>query len=216
MPRGEIEGGDHSCDGDAILDNIFLRDRGNRGFINNAFANVQWYVEDNAWDPQKQSKFEVKLVKANFAGPLSLASGKIYAVARPVYPYFLPVVVSQELDEIASSPTVTCNGSTRGGIITSGGNILSDGTGSSNKWYPDYGSGSCKLDCRGGFFCQPAPPPLPLFKSADACCVKGLWWVDEDYCNSRSFRGYTDRWHVDWGNKRCGTFVLLLISRFYM
>merc|ERR1712086_833401 len=33
LPGGEIEGGDHSCGTDAIIDNLFLREIRNPGFI---------------------------------------------------------------------------------------------------------------------------------------------------------------------------------------
>lgn len=191
LPGGEIYGGDHSCNQDAIIDNIYLRRTGNAGIISNGFAGeVTWYVEDEDWDTEKQTTYEVKLVKADYPGSLSPATGKIFAIVRPKYPYFLPVVYSAELDDIVSSVNVPC-----------------DGTNIDAPWWPDSSLGLCKRDCAVGesFGCEPKPAGSDTYDSLDECCQDQLLGaVDDKYCTSRSVGIYSNGWHVDWTSGVCG------------
>ena len=78
--------------------------------------------------------------------------------------------------------------------------------GTSDKYWAEYTSGSCKKDCPEGeeAGCKPVPPPIGLFDSIDACCSEGMNWVNNDFCTSRSGGGYTDLWVVDYMSSTCG------------
>lgn len=74
----------------------------------------------------------------------------------------------------------------------------------SNKYFVDYQTGSCLQDCEPGpFGCALVPPPIVLYDTIEVCCAIGQWWVDFDYCTSRSIDDYSDGWIVDYTNQKC-------------
>ena len=78
--------------------------------------------------------------------------------------------------------------------------------GTSDKYWAEYTSGSCKKDCPEGegFGCMPVPPPIRLYGTIDDCCNQGMNWVNTNFCNSRSVGEKTDLWVVDYQSETCG------------
>ena len=94
-----------------------------------------------------------------------------------------------------------CITDTNGGSnVTGGGGLVQP----SNKYFVDYQTGSCLQDCEPGpFGCALVPPPIVLYDTIEVCCAIGQWWVDFDYCTSRSIDDYSDGWIVDYTNQKC-------------
>ncbi|KAL7538162.1 hypothetical protein ACHAXR_008330 [Thalassiosira sp. AJA248-18] len=76
--------------------------------------------------------------------------------------------------------------------------------GHTNKYFSDYGSGSCLQDCPPGpDRCATVPPPVNLYDSIESCCSIGQQWVDYLFCTSRSVDEYTYGWVVHWAHEKC-------------
>jgi len=85
---------------------------------------------------------------------------------------------------------------------------MGDGVGYTNKFYADYSTSKCVRDCPTGTDpCGGSPDDLGthLFDTAEKCCEEKLGWINEDVClgNSLSTIGGTDKWLVDYSEKRC-------------
>merc|ERR1711906_98842 len=88
-----------------------------------------------------------------------------------------------------------------------------DGDGFTLKFYADYGTSTCVMDCPKGDIAPPgatcggSPDDLSthLFDTAEKCCKEKLSWINEDVCqgNSLSTNGATHKWLVDYSEKRC-------------
>jgi len=76
--------------------------------------------------------------------------------------------------------------------------------GRSNKYFADYATGRCFQDCDPALDgCALVPPPVNVYPTIEVCCSKGLSWVEDSYCTSRSNNKYTNGWVVDFTNEKC-------------
>jgi len=89
-----------------------------------------------------------------------------------------------------------------------------DGDGFTLKFYADYGTSTCVMDCPDdgtappGAPCGGSPDDLStqLFDTAEKCCKEKLSWINEDVCQGNSLsstNGATHKWLVDYSEKRC-------------
>jgi len=77
------------------------------------------------------------------------------------------------------------------------------------KYYADYDSGTCKMDCAeastspqcGGVLTNTAG--VQLFDTAASCCAAKFGWIDKDLCEAMGTGGYTNKFYVDYSDNAC-------------
>ena len=94
----------------------------------------------------------------------------------------------------------TCTGASASGTTTSTGSL---------KYYADYTSGACKMDCAvsatspacGGVLASSVG--VQLFDTVTACCAGKFGWIDKDLCKSLGDGTYTGKFYVDYADNAC-------------
>lgn len=83
---------------------------------------------------------------------------------------------------------------------------MSNGSGHTNKFYPDQGAGICHQDCTGAAPCNGSPTDLsvPLYDTAEACCKSSVGWAKAEVCQQLPVATQgTNEWYVDWSKNKC-------------